>query len=181
MTKNYLDVLRTDAVTAAQGLLGWELYNRVNGQLVGGQIIETEAYTQEDPACHTYRGQTSRNAPMFSAAGTVYIYFTYGMHWCMNLVTGSEGHGEAVLLRGLQPLQGIETMRQNRNAAVDKNLCNGPAKLVQALGIDPAWTGKPLSETSLLLRPGERPKQIRTTARIGISEGREKLWRFTSQ
>ncbi len=179
MTKSYLDVLQTDAVTAAKSLLGWELYNLVNGQLVGGQIIETEAYTQEDPASHTYRGQTARNAPMFLAAGTIYIYFTYGMHWCMNLVTGNKGHGEAVLLRGLQPLKGIEIMRQNRKVVVDKDLCNGPAKLVQALGIDPAWTGKPLDETTLVLSPGTVPKQILTTARIGITEGREKLWRFT--
>lgn len=174
-------ILQRGAVNAAQALLGWELYNEVDGQQIGGRIIETEAYTEEDPASHTYRGRTIRNAPMFEEAGRLYIYFTYGMHWCMNIVTGPKGYGEAVLLRGLEPLHGLDIMQQKRRTTAINNLCSGPAKLVQALGIDPAWTGQRLQDTPLILKPGKRPKNIVVSHRIGITEGQERLWRFSEK
>lgn len=180
MSKNLDDALNKGAVSAARELLGWELYNRIDGQLVGGRIIETEAYIEKDPASHTYRGQTARNAPMFDRAGTVYIYFTYGMHWCMNIVTGPKGRGEAVLLRGLEPLKGIEIMQRNRSLLTTHNLTNGPAKLVQALAIQPKWSGLRIGRTSLILLPAQAPKIVKALPRIGITKGVDKLLRFTS-
>lgn len=165
------------AEVAAKELLGMQLvYETVRGR-VAGKIVETEAYTQIDPASHSFRGQTKRNAPMFGPPGTIYIYFTYGMHHCLNIVTGPEGKGEAVLIRGLEPIEGLEIMRSNRLGRPDEELTNGPAKLVQALGVDSKLNGQQLGKL-LILEPGEAPQTIIETTRIGIKNGAEIKWRF---
>jgi DNA-3-methyladenine glycosylase len=140
--------------------------------------VETEAYTEDDAAAHTYRGKTKRNAPMFEEAGTIYIYFTYGMHYCMNIVTGPVGHGEAVLLRALEPLEGIDQMQLNRPGRPLSQLTNGPAKLVEALGIPPTLSGQHLGDSGLRLIPGSPSGSITKTTRIGISQARDLERRF---
>src|SRR5687767_11939823 len=126
--KNILDL---PALEAAPKLLGAELY--VGG--VGGRLVELEAYDERDPASHCYGGPRGRNVPMFLAGGHIYVYRSYGVHWCMNLVTGAEGRGEAVLLRGLAPLQGLDEMRQRRGAVAEHQLTRGPGNLTKALGV----------------------------------------------
>jgi DNA-3-methyladenine glycosylase len=168
----------SDALVAAQNLLGWKLIHDSPDGVTTGYIVETEAYTMEDPASHTYGGQTVRNAAMFEPAGTVYVYFTYGMHYCVNIVTGPKGHGQAVLLRALEPLEGIELMKQRRGIDKVEQLTNGPAKLVQALGITKAHYGTHLDSGTLRLEPGFRPEEIVQATRIGIKKAIEQPWRF---
>ena len=173
---------------AAQKLLGCEF---VVGDC-SGIITETEAYIEGDPATHSTRGQTKRNAVMFGPPGTLYVYFTYGMHFCANFVCGKFGVGDAVLLRGIVPTKGIQKMQTRRNRGspfrktksrnkIDpKNLTNGPSKICQAFGIDLRQNGHDLctfeSEIFVLERKFE-PK-FQATPRIGIKVGQEKLWRF---
>ena len=162
----------SDSVTAAQALLGCTLTYDSPAGLVSGRIVETEAYDASDPASHSYRGRTARNAPMFEAAGTVYIYFTYGMHYCTNVVSGEAGQGQGVLLRALEPLEGLDIMRHNRGQEDVHALCSGPAKLVQALGIPPSLSGSRYDAGPLRLRPrtpGYMPEIVNTT-RIGLRE-----------
>jgi DNA-3-methyladenine glycosylase len=150
-----------------------------------GRIVEVEAYKGAlDPASHAYRGLTPRTAVMFGPAGYLYVYFTYGMHWCANVVCGSKGEAGALLIRALVPLRGLDEMRAARPAARrDRDLCNGPAKLCQALGITGADNGldllaRPASVVRVVddgTPPPERPAQGR---RIGISVGTEEPWRF---
>jgi DNA-3-methyladenine glycosylase len=150
-----------------------------------GRIVEVEAYAgAEDPASHAYRGRTARNATMFGDGGHLYVYFTYGMHWCSNVVTGPVGLGQAVLLRAVAPIVGVESMRARRpHARRDVDLGNGPAKLCQAFGIGPERDG------SDLVRPGAGhvwigddgtapPSNPGVSARIGISRGAEHPWRW---
>src|SRR5438552_3901917 len=132
-----LDFLSNDAVKVARSLIGYELYVQEGSELIGGVISETEAYAQDDAASHTFNGRTVRNDVMFGPAGHIYVYFTYGMHWCMNIVAGPEGRGEAVLIRSIQPDKGLDTIRKRRNRP-DHELTNGPAKVCQALNV----TGK---------------------------------------
>lgn len=149
-----------------------------------GRIVEVEAYRgAEDPASHAYRGPTSRNATMFGRAGHLYVYFTYGMHWCANVVCGADGVAGAVLLRALAPVSGLAAMRADRPAArADRDLCSGPAKLCQALGITRAFDGVDLCRAggpAALLDDGtpppERPAQ---GVRIGLRVATELPWRF---
>ncbi len=163
----------------ARDLLGCVLVHKTSEGTVSGIIVETEAYSQEDAASHSYRGETPRNSVMFGSAGHAYVYFTYGMHYCFNVVSGQPGHGQAVLLRALQPLDGIELMRQRRKQDQDKQLCNGPAKLVQAMGISKQDYGKPLFEGDLHIskRLKEDPR-ISEGPRIGISKAVDVPWRF---
>lgn len=170
--------LRKGAVAGAKALLGWKLVHPTSQGRVAGYIVETEAYVQEDPASHTFKGQTTRNASMFEAAGTIYVYFTYGMHYCVNIVTGPKGHGEGVLIRAIQPAEGIEIMKTNRQKT-GTQLTNGPAKLVEALGITSALNGQKVGD-ALLLEPGLkiRTDDIQVATRIGISQGVEELARF---
>jgi DNA-3-methyladenine glycosylase len=167
------------AVEAAKHLLGSQLIHDTPEGRVSGIIVETEAYHQDDVASHTYRGKTPRNAVMFGPAGYAYVYFTYGMHYCFNVVTGPEGSGQAVLIRALEPVEGVEIMKQRRGRENIHELTNGPAKLVQALGITKAHYGvNLLNGGDLRIEPGVRPKKIIQTTRIGISEGKDVPWRF---
>ena len=168
------------AEQVAPRLLGCELVRELNGQQLVGKIVEVEAYDQSDPASHSYRGRTARTEVMFGPAGFLYVYFTYGMHFCMNVVTGIEGHGSAVLIRAIEPLQGEVTMRQNRGDREDPSVTNGPAKLCEALLIDSTLNGHNLREDplKLLINPSLSSSHIVQTTRIGISQAQDKPWRF---
>jgi DNA-3-methyladenine glycosylase len=127
-----------DVETVAVGLLGCELVHSNSQGITSGIIVETECYSQDDAASHSYRGKTERTRVMFGPGGYAYIYFTYGMHYCFNVVSGRAGHGQGVLIRALEPKQGIELMQKRRNKEKVHELANGPAKLVQAMGITKA-------------------------------------------
>lgn len=167
-----------NAPELARELLGCKLVHETAGGITAGMIVETEAYSQEDAASHSYKGETERTKVMFGPAGHTYIYFTYGMHYCFNVVSGSEGHGQGVLIRALQPVEGIEIMKSRRNREDEKELCNGPAKLVQAMGITKADYGKPLFEGNLYIQPRERTVPISSGPRIGITQAIDVPWRY---
>jgi len=149
-----------------------------------GRIVEVEAYLGElDPASHAYRGETARNHTMFGPAGHLYVYFTYGMHWCANAVCGDPGEGTAVLLRALAPIAGLEVMTARRaKARTPRDLCSGPAKLCQALGIDRSFDGIDLtqarSEARILDDGTPPPTRPGRSTRIGISTATEHPWRW---
>lgn len=175
-----------DTEEAARILLGQILVRTLpDGERLSGRIVETEVYHQSDPASHTYRGQTPRNAVMFGPAGRAYVYFTYGMHYCFNVTSGREGEGSAILIRALEPLEGANTMHQNRfrggtSETAVRHLCSGPAKLCQALAIDKNLNGHDLAQASLrLLEGGPVPdEKIVATTRVGIKESAEAPLRF---
>lgn len=163
----------------ARRLLGAYLVRREGDVLVAGRIVETEAYREDDPASHSYRGRTERTEPMFGPAGLAYVYFIYGMHHCMNVVTEAAGTGAAVLLRALEPVHGLETMQVWSGR--QRGVANGPAKLCQALRIDRAFSGVDLRhDARLYLRAGPPvpDAQVRVTPRIGITKAIEQPWRF---
>ncbi len=170
----------------AKDLLGKYIVHRTKQGIISGKIVETEAYLNDDPASHSFKGKTQRNASMFEKAGTSYVYFTYGMYHCFNIVTGRKGIGEAVLIRALEPGEGIEIMRKNRKMKDTddiKNLCNGPAKLVIALDIGKEHDGLDLlsknASLQLVCAPEvEKRAEMVQTARIGISKGKELSHRF---
>ncbi len=144
------------ALRAAPNLLGWVLVHDSRDGTTAGIIVETEAYTAHDAASHSYRGKTARTEVMFGPAGHLYVYFTYGMHYCINVVTGAEGNGEAVLIRALEPIEGLELMKQRRGQTDELQLTNGPAKLTQAMGIAKPNNGEfLLGNGRLHLKPGE--------------------------
>lgn len=166
-------------------MLGWVLCRRLPTGLVKLKIVETEAYHQADPASHSYAGLTKRTAPMFKAGGHIYVYFTYGMHHALNLVTGAKGVGEGVLIRAGEPVEGVEIMAKNRfgNNWPNKSaqqIASGPGKLAQALGIkDTSLSGKKLNKLSIWLEPPTGPAgEIITTTRIGVKKAPHQLWRF---
>ena len=142
-----------------------------------GRITETEAYLKDDRACHASRGMTERNSVMFGPPGHAYVYFTYGMHHCMNVVTQPESVAEAVLIRAVEPLNGVEEMIRNRGR--EKNIADGPGKLCQAFGIDKRLNGIDMTRGKFVVRDdGFRPKKIDKGRRIGIKLDADKLWRF---
>jgi DNA-3-methyladenine glycosylase len=164
----------------AKELLGKYLVIEKNGKYVSGKIVETEAYIgPDDPASHAYRGLTPRNKVMFGEPGYAYVYLTYGMHHCLNFVTERKGFPAAVLIRALEPADGIEIMKERRKTKDLKNLTNGPAKLCQALGIDRTLNGADLCSDIIYVEDrGDKPTKIVSTSRIGIKEGKDKKWRF---
>jgi DNA-3-methyladenine glycosylase len=171
---------RRDSRLVAPELLGKVLTDGT----VSARIVEVEAYCgSEDPGSHAYRGMTKRNATMFGPAGGLYVYFTYGMHWCANAVCGDEGLAVAVLLRAAEPLTGLELMRSRRPAArTDRDLCRGPARLCQAFGIDGAFDGADLTTADhgvTIVDDGTPPPvDPAVSTRIGLSAGAEHPWRW---
>jgi DNA-3-methyladenine glycosylase len=165
---------------AARRLLGSLLVRELDGQRVVGRIVETEAYNQTDAASHSYRGKTPRNSIMFGPAGFLYVYFTYGMHYCMNVVCGPDGFGEAALIRAVEPVEGEEYMSIRRNGRTGVETTNGPAKVCQAFGVDRTLNAHDLHEVplQLLLQPPLAPEQIVQTTRIGITRAVNQPWRF---
>ncbi|MDH5656206.1 MAG: DNA-3-methyladenine glycosylase [Spirochaetia bacterium] len=182
--KNYRPLPRNffskPTLEIAKSLLGKYLFRDLNGQILSGMIVETEAYHEKnDPACHAHRGMTERNKVMFQSAGRLYVYFTYGMHYCMNIVTEDKGIGAAVLIRAVEPIDGIEIMSENRKHR-NHNLCNGPARLCQAMKIDKNLNGMILDCDTVWIGKGIKisEEMIGVSERIGISAGKELLWRF---
>ena len=163
-----------ETVTVARALIGTLLWRRMEGQLVAARIVETEAYLGANDAASHARGglRSKRNESMYGEAGHAYVYFTYGMHWCMNVVTQEAGIAEAVLLRAAEPVRGIEVMRERRpKAKRDSDLMSGPGKLCMALGIDRALDGAPLDGRELYITEGDRtiaPDAIVVSSRVGV-------------
>jgi DNA-3-methyladenine glycosylase len=180
MTPHDLLPLATDASSAAKRLLGSVLERELDGGIVRVKIVETEAYDQTDAASHSFNGRTKRVETMFGPAGRAYVYFTYGMHYCCNIVAGEDGYGAGVLIRAVEPLAGEEILEKRRGHKKGVDVTNGPAKLCQALGIDLAMNGHDLTEPplKLILQPKLPQPDIVTTTRIGISKAKEVLWRF---
>lgn len=158
----------------ARALIGAEL--RLNG--IGGLIVETEAYAADDPASHSYRGPTVRNAAMFGMAGTAYVYRSYGLHWCLNVVCEA---GNAVLLRALEPRWDLETMAERRGTHLPRLLCAGPGRLAQALAVDHTLNGLSLTAPPFELKLPDEPQQVVCGTRIGISRAADRPWRFGLQ
>lgn len=175
------DLLAGPVLPAARGLLGCEL--AAGGVTV--RITEVEAYagTAGDPASHAYKGRTPRNAVMFGPAGHLYVYFTYGMHWCANVVTGVEGEASAVLLRAGQVIAGHDLAAARRRSTVERDLARGPARLCQALGIDGKMYGVDLlaPDSPVRLKPPTKPvspSQIAAGPRVGVTGAHDREWRF---
>ena len=168
--------------TVARSLLGAKVRTRIDGALTEVILTEVEAYGgADDPASHAYRGRTERNASMFAEAGTLYVYRSYGIHWCANVVSGPAGRGEAVLLRGGLPNQGRAVMEARRGRS--GSLTDGPGKLCQALGLDGTHDGlTPSAGSGVELLPAvDPPTEVIATPRIGISRETERLWRFVAE
>jgi DNA-3-methyladenine glycosylase len=161
--------LAGDPVRAARDLIGWTLL--VEG--VGGPIVETEAYRHDDPASHAFPGPTARNAVMFGPPGRIYVYLSYGIHWCMNISCGPEGTGAGVLIRAIEPACRVDVMRARRGRERLAELTSGPGRVGQALGAGPQLAGAPAD-----LRPPDRERDVVATTRIGISKAVEQPWRF---
>lgn len=159
----------------APELIGAELY--VDG--VGGVIVEVEAYDHDDPAAHGFGNRrTARNASMFVPGGVAYVYRSYGIHWCLNVVCGEEGVAGAVLVRALQPTQGVELMQKRRGVADPLLLCSGPGRLCQALAVTREHDGLSLLEPPFELRPRREPVDVVTGPRIGITKAADRPWRY---
>jgi DNA-3-methyladenine glycosylase len=158
----------------ASGVVGATLL--VDG--VGGTIVEVEAYDHEDPAAHGYRGRTARNASMFGPPGHAYVYRSYGIHWCLNLVCEDEGVASAVLLRALEPTHRIDAMSARRGLGDPRLLCAGPGRLCQALGVTREHDGLALDEPPFRLEARHGEIEIVTGARVGISRAAERPWRY---
>ena len=173
-------ILEGESSEAAQRLLGCLLVRQLEGAQLIGRIVETEAYDETDAASHSYHGKTPRTAVMFGPSGYLYVYFTYGMHYCCNIVTGPEGIGSAVLIRAIEPLKGNEVMSVNRRGVQGVDLTNGPAKVCQALRIDKVLNGHDLNQVPLQLveYPAIPTRDITQTTRIGINRAKDRLWRF---
>jgi DNA-3-methyladenine glycosylase len=173
---------RRPAEVVAADLLGKVIVSRVDGLLTSGRIVETEAYLgYDDPASHGYRHRrNARNVALFGPPGLWYVYLSYGMHWCANLVCQRAGLASAVLLRAVEPTEGLEVMRRRRGKMPDRQLCSGPGRLCQALGIDRRLDGMPMSRAPVVVLGAEalQPSFISATPRIGITKAADWPLRF---
>ena len=169
-----------DTKEVAKDLLGKVLVHRTPKGVLKGKIVEVEAYYGEnDPGSHAYKGKTPRNEIMYGLPGFAYVYFCYGNHWLLNVVTEKGGKAGAVLFRALEPLEGIEIMKENRKSKEIQNLTNGPGKLTQALEINKKHNGLDLTKSNLFITRGKKENfEIVTTTRIGIKRGKELPLRF---
>jgi DNA-3-methyladenine glycosylase len=175
------DFYASDTVKVAKGLLGKHLVRVKGKNRMAGRIVEVEAYRgSHDPASHAYRGLTPRNAPMFGEAGHAYVYFTYGNHYCLNITTQHVGTAGAVLIRAMEPLEGLSAMRLLRPKVPDSNLTNGPGKLTKALGIDMSLNKVDMTKRGSLFveESDDVTPDICRSARVGITQGKNRLWRF---
>lgn len=163
-----------DAVVVAPRLVGALLF--VAG--VGGRIVECEAYDLDDPASHCFGGPRPRNLAMFGPPGHAYVYRSYGIHWCLNFVCREAGHGAGVLIRALEPLQGLEHMQQRRGGVQARSLCSGPGRLGQALAIGPHLNGHTLLAAPFELWAARGDEPVAAGPRIGISKAADRPWRF---
>jgi len=145
---------------------------------VGGTIVEVEAYHHTEPAAHSYNGQTPRNAVMFGPPGFAYVYRSYGIHWCVNFVCEAAGSASAVLIRALEPTQGLAAMRRRRGLPDDRALCSGPGKLCEALAISDRHNGLPLDQPPIALHARTVTPEIVAGVRIGITKAAELPWRY---
>jgi DNA-3-methyladenine glycosylase len=159
----------------ARELVGWTLC--VDG--VGGVLVETEAYAPDDPASHSSGGMRARNATMFGPGGRLYVYRSYGMHWCANVVCAPQGVGAAVLLRALEPTAGLDAMRQRRGVDDARLLASGPGRLTQALAITSAHDGLDLSQPPFELVPPSAKPRVVASPRVGISRATDNQWRYS--
>lgn len=176
-----------DPVKLAPKLLGKIFVRKLGEIFLAGKIVEVEAYRgEDDEAAHTYKGKTKRNEVMFREGGFLYVYFTYGMHFCANIVCGKENEGSAILIRAVEPIDGIDIMTMNRfgktkiSSIKRKNLTNGPAKFCHAFAIERKDNGLELTKEPIFLMSGEKilKKEIVTTTRIGIKKSVDLPWRF---
>jgi DNA-3-methyladenine glycosylase len=168
------ELLAKSVHDVAPALIGWAFL--VDG--VGGTIVEVEAYREDDPASHSYGGPRGRNVIMFGPPAHLYVYRSYGIHWCANIVCEPEGAGAAVLLRALEPTDGLEAMRARRRVEDTRVLCAGPGRLAQALGITGAHNGLPLEGTPFELRPPRVPVEVAVSRRVGITRAPDQPWRY---
>lgn len=174
------DFFERDTITVSKDLLGCLLLYKSPWGLVGGYIVETEAYLgYDDPACHSARGKTKRNQTMFMGPGFVYVYLIYGLYHCLNFTTAPIEKPEAVLIRALEPVIGIDIMKKNRQKENLKDLCSGPGKLTQALGVNLDVDGTKVGD-KVILKTGFKvtKNEIKATPRIGISQAKDLPWRF---
>lgn len=168
-----------DTIECSRALLGKIVVHETPLGVMSGRIVETEAYVQGDPASHSTRGRTARTEPMFGEPGHAYVYFIYGCHSCLNVVTHPGGTAGAALIRALQPIEGVELMRRNRGRETLHHLCSGPGKLASALKIDVSYSGEDLLGDRLyLVDDGTDVGETIARPRIGIKVGVDKLWRF---
>ena len=166
--------------SVARALLGTVLVRVIDGERLSGTIVETEAYRGAgDPASHACHGRTKRNAVMFGEGGHAYVYFSYGFHWCLNLTTEPAGRAGAVLVRAVEPIEGLEQMLRNRDLNSDEHVTDGPGKLTRALGIDSSLNDEDLvTSDRLFVEDGERVERVGSSSRVGIRRGVEFKWRF---
>jgi DNA-3-methyladenine glycosylase len=164
----------------ARALLGAILVRVVDGERLSGTIVEAEAYRgASDPASHAYGGKTKRNAVMFGEGGHAYVYFSYGFHWCLNVTTEPAGTAGAVLVRAIEPIEGLEQMLRNRSLDSDEHVTDGPGKLTQALGMDSGLNGEDLvTSDRLFIEEGKKVEGIGSSSRVGIRRGVEFKWRL---
>ena len=173
---------RRSAETVAADLLGAVVLSTAAGEMTAGRIVETEAYLgYDDPASHGYlHRRNARNEALFGPPGTWYVYLSYGMHWCANLVCQQPGLASAVLLRALEPVSGLDVMRERRGRVADRDLCSGPGKLCQALGITRELDGRKMADSCVVVRPVRLRGTLRIVAspRIGITKAADWPLRF---
>ena len=176
---------RHNVVKIAQELLGKVLFSKVNGKISAGMIVETEAYSSEEKGCHAFNGKTERNKVMFEVGGVSYVYLCYGIHHLFNVVTNELNQADAVLVRAIQPMQGVETMKERMKVDALKRITSGPGKLTKAMGIDRSCNGKNLMGNEVWIEEaGEKigTKSIVASKRVGIDyAGKDAhlLWRFS--